>query len=122
VTDLSSLCRACGLCCDGSLFQFVRLDAADAARARAARLPVIRRDDGADALSQRCAALTGRDCSIYADRPSPCASYECLLVAALRDGEVSADEALAIVVEAHSTRATEFLLRHFLGRTASAGR
>lgn len=83
---------------------------------------MIRRADGVEALSQRCAALAGRDCSIYPERPAPCASYECLLVAALRDGEVTANEALAVVAEAQSGMAPEFLRRHFLGRTAVAGR
>lgn len=117
-----SLCRACGLCCDGTLFTVVRLRPGEAGALRARGLPVVTGADGADVLRQPCAALDGCDCRIYEARPSPCAAFECNLLHALRDGEVSLDEAVAIVDEARTLaragdpRAHELLPRHFLGR------
>src|SRR5207237_10236366 len=116
--DASALCRSCGLCCDGTLFTFVRLDAADASRARASKLVVVTGDAGAESLRQPCAALSGRECSVYAARPSACSRYECLLLAALRSGETSLAEASAIVAETHRLAASgsdagEGTRRHF---------
>ena len=115
------------MCCDGSLFTFVRLDAAEARGARSRGLTIVRREDGSDALPQRCSALSGRDCSVYDARPAPCAHYECLLLSALRDGELSMSDAEAVVIEAHELAAagapvTEYLRRHFLGRSGIASR
>lgn len=105
----------------------MRLDAAEATRARSSKLTVLRRDDGSDALPQRCSALDGRDCSVYESRPAPCVRYECLLLSALRDGELSPSEAEHVVLEAHELVAagapvTEYLRRHFLGRNGIPSR
>ena len=103
------------MCCDGTLFTVVRLVADEPARMRALALPVID-----DAMPQRCAALAGRDCTIYEDRPAQCAAFECLLAIAHRAGEVSLEEAQAVVRDTRAAGATpELLRRHFLGRTFS---
>lgn len=94
--SLSELCRRCGLCCDGTLFARVPVEEAAAARLRG-RLPVI-----GDALAQPCAALVGRACTVYDERPARCREFRCLLYAALADGEVDLAEAGAIVDEAHA--------------------
>ena len=99
---LATLCQQCGLCCDGSLFTQVPLDAADAGAVRRRGLAVIARPDGAPALRQPCAALAGRRCTIYEERPASCRSYRCMLYAALAEGEVALAEALATVARAHA--------------------
>lgn len=113
--DASALCRSCGLCCDGTLFTFVRLDANEATRARTNALPIVTRDGG-DALPQPCAALDGCDCRVYESRPAPCARYDCMLLVALKGGETSLGEARRIVDEARRTREPAFVDRHFRGR------
>jgi uncharacterized protein len=125
--DLSALCRSCGLCCDGTLFTFVRLDAAEARQARSNGLTIVHRDDGSDALPQPCSALRGRDCSAYESRPGPCLRYECSLLDALRGGETSLEEAQVVVTEAHRLVAEKapirgYVERHFLGRFVSPTR
>ena len=113
-TGAETLCRACGLCCDGTLFTFVRLDAGESSRARSRGLAVITREDGTDSLRQPCNALEGRDCRIYADRPGPCATFECMLLIALRAGETTLAEALPIVAEARNARSRSLLETHFI--------
>ena len=77
-------------------------------------------------LPQRCAALDGRRCTAYAQRPEGCRRYHCHLFSALSEGEVSLEEALAVVDGAQALLATagsertpeveKYLDRHFRGR------
>ncbi len=96
----STLCLACGLCCDGNLFTQVPLRGDEIDRVRR-RLPILERAQGA-ALQQRCAALDGCRCEIYDERPAACRGYRCMLLTALGEGEVSLAEALGIVGQAHA--------------------
>ncbi len=98
---LSDLCRACGLCCDGSLFNHVKLDPGDAERLATLGVATAQTRDGAQRLSQCCAALKGKDCGIYASRPGACGRYVCSLGEALERGDVRPPYAHAIVDEAH---------------------
>jgi len=97
----STLCLACGLCCDGTLFTQVPLRSDELGRVRRRGLPILERPQGA-ALQQRCAALAGCRCEIYDDRPAACRSYRCMLLTALGEGEVSLAEALVVVGQAHA--------------------
>jgi len=104
MSSVGTLCLACGLCCDGTLFGRVRVDAAEAAHARRHGLVVLDQDDGSR-LVQPCAALEGTCCRIYADRPDTCRRYHCDLAAALAGDELDLDEALVLVRETHALRA-----------------
>ena len=92
----STLCRRCGLCCDGNLFTAVPLADDEVAAARRGGLVVIGQD-GASRLRQRCAALTDGGCGVYDERPRRCRSYRCMLLVAVTEDEVGLAEALAIV-------------------------
>lgn len=86
--ELASLCRACGMCCDGSLFGAVDLarGEADVARRRGLRLLA-----SETAFEQPCAALVphgpaapaptsgARECSMYDERPRSCRRFTCRL-------------------------------------------
>jgi hypothetical protein len=55
--------------------------------------------------------LDGRCCTVYAERPEACRRYRCYLLTALSEGEVTLEEALAVVDEAHTRiRAVEAIL------------
>jgi len=99
---MSTLCLACGMCCDGNLFTQVPLAADEAARLRGRGLVVIQREDGSPALRQRCAALEGRCCTVYDERPGRCRRHVCMLHAALAADEVGLAEALEIVAQAQT--------------------
>ena len=124
--SLSTLCLHCGMCCDGTLFTHVPLRPTEAGPLKALGLPVTEREDGTPILPQRCAALEGRTCTAYAQRPEGCRRYHCNLFSALSEGEVSLEEALATVDGAHALRAAangerspeleDYLDRHFRGR------
>jgi Fe-S-cluster containining protein len=114
----SVLCRACGFCCDGTLFQWVRVER-EAAVAWQCLSPH-QRDDGSWGVRMPCAALGSDGCRVYPDRPSECRRYECLLYRALSEGELALGAALAIVAEARRRRGREgeaaYLRFHFVGQ------
>jgi Fe-S-cluster containining protein len=117
--DVSSLCRVCALCCDGSLFTRVPLGPTEVVPEAA--LGVVTNATGARHVPQRCQAVEGFDCREYAQRPLACRRYECLLVGAMRGGEVSLSEAVGVVKRAQAlprgAEREEFLTFHFGRRT-----
>ncbi len=95
------LCTRCALCCDGTLFADVELTG----RAEAALLEVMGlevEDESSDAglLSQPCAALQGRRCGIYAQRPKCCRVFRCQLLQDAEQGALTVAEALAHIADA----------------------
>ena len=103
-SGVSQLCLACGMCCDGTLFGFVALRSGEDAVLKASGLDPKPRKDGRWSLPQPCAALRGTACSAYATRPAGCRDFNCGLVQALNEGEVTLEEALAVVERAHALR------------------
>lgn len=130
MSALSTLCLHCGLCCDGTLFNHVPLRRTEVEALERLGLTVKERaEDGVPILLQPCAALKERCCTVYADRPKACRRYQCYLLTALAEGEVSLEEARAVVDEALARRASgdresteRFLDQHFRGRHQRPGR
>jgi len=84
--ELAALCRACAMCCDGSLFGRTTLRPEEVGTARRTGLRVLPSEAG---FEQPCAALqrddpprgAGRTCAIYAERPRACRTFVCRLYA-----------------------------------------
>ncbi len=97
------LCLACGLCCDGTLFDLVKLEASDdAAKVKRLGLPVkISRGKVPIArFPQPCAALCAdRTCRVYADRPWQCRVFECKVLKNAKAGRVTLAAALRQVTQ-----------------------
>jgi hypothetical protein len=78
--ELATLCRSCGMCCDGSLFGRVPLEPDEVQGARKNHLPVLASGQG---FEQPCPALAGAEgesgCSVYAERPRACRRFVCRL-------------------------------------------
>jgi len=93
-----SLCLECGLCCDGTMFQVVPLEAGEAeAVAACGTLGV---HEGRTVIRQRCGAL-GVDlkCGVYSVRPVTCRKFECAALVGLQRGELSETEAREVIGE-----------------------
>jgi Fe-S-cluster containining protein len=104
VNQAGQLCVACGLCCDGTLFDLVKLEAGDdASKLKALGLPV-KVSRGAVPITrfpQPCAALCkDRTCRIYADRPWQCRVFECGVFKDAKAGRITWDAALRLVKQA----------------------
>jgi Fe-S-cluster containining protein len=94
---VSQLCPSCGLCCNGVLFADVELRAGDDA-GRLAELGMSLGMKGSKlAFAQPCACFDGKLCTIYADRPKRCRTFECGLLKRVQDGELDADAALKTI-------------------------
>lgn len=98
---LSNLCLECGLCCDGSLFQFVAVPPWEAPRLQQLGLPLQPRRDRLT-MPLPCGRLEGRCCSIYEARPSGCRAFVCALGKRLEAGALSEAEALEVVRQAQA--------------------
>jgi hypothetical protein len=103
------------MCCDGTLFDLVKLEGDDDARKlKALGLPVkaARGRVPVERFPQPCAAL-GRDCRcrVYADRPWQCRVFECGVLKELQAGRIPLATALRRVKRARgrAERARELL-------------
>jgi uncharacterized protein len=100
------LCLSCGLCCDGTLFDLVKLEATDDARkVKALGLPVTvsRGKVPVARFPQPCAALCAdRTCRLYADRPWQCRVFECGVFKDAKAGRISWAVALRLVKQARA--------------------
>ncbi len=76
VETLSALCRSCGSCCDGSLFELVVPSEGDLFEVR-----------------QPCEFLAELSCQRYLERPRSCRKFACGVLASYADGNISAEEA-----------------------------
>lgn len=95
-----SLCLSCGLCCDGTLFSNVPLEAGEAARLKG-RVSLVR---GGGTMKQPCRALEGVSCRVYEERPQTCRKFRCLALQQLEAGEVSEGDAQAFIAEVFARR------------------
>lgn len=98
------LCGACGLCCDGTLFDLVKLEPGDdAAKLKALGLPVAvsRGKTPIARFPQPCAGLCADlTCRIYADRPRQCRVFECGVLKDAKAGRIEFAAALRLVKQA----------------------
>ncbi len=98
------LCLACGLCCDGTLFDNVRLGPGDdAKKLKELGLPVSvsRSRTPVTHFRQPCAALcANRTCRLYADRPVQCRTFECGVFKGAQAGRIKHPAALRLVKQA----------------------
>ena len=96
--EATTLCKACGLCCTGHLFSWVRLKAVELTPLQKLGLKVIRSDPRQRGFTQPCPMWNGV-CTIYDSPhyPRGCDSYRCKLLRELLDESVSLPKALKVV-------------------------
>lgn len=88
------------MCCNGSLFADVRLQAGDDARRLAELgLPLVRRG-AVRRFGQPCSQLAGGYCKIYENRPQHCRLFDCALLKAVKSGEIQLAAGLRIARQA----------------------
>jgi Fe-S-cluster containining protein len=93
----SRLCRSCGLCCNGTIFDYVPVTDEESERL-VRRLPM-QPDDGERGrhFELGCPALGKRGCGVYADRPISCSSFRCKLLRKVESGETTGADALELI-------------------------
>ncbi|WP_395745037.1 YkgJ family cysteine cluster protein [Prosthecobacter sp.] len=109
----SRLCAACGMCCDGTMFQIVRMQPGEVP-AELGRLGLkIRCRDGEYHMEQPCSALVEKRCTVYDRRPVRCRLFNCQQLHRLENGETTAPDAMTMIVE---TRAMVEQVKHLIGQ------
>ena len=121
VNPAEQLCLACGMCCDGTLFDGVQLEVGDDARKlKALGLPVSvsRGKTPIARFPQPCAALcTDGTCRVYADRPSQCRIFECGVLKEAQADRITFAAALQSVKKTRRLAGQVRRLLHQLGDT-----
>ena len=97
----ANLCLECGLCCNGVIFADVELQPIEFNCLKfKVQIPATRRKNGQPAvakLPQPCAAFDGCRCRIYAERPTYCRQFECLLLKNVQAGRLERAAASQII-------------------------
>jgi Fe-S-cluster containining protein len=101
---VGGICVGCGLCCDGTIHPHVALERDDPFELLASAGITFFVKDITKSFRQPCPAYGAGCCSIYQDRPSVCREYRCLLLRRHKAGEVSADEASALIARTTELR------------------
>ncbi|MDB4533600.1 YkgJ family cysteine cluster protein [Vicingaceae bacterium] len=91
MNDSTNLCLACGLCCDGTLIGFVRLDHDE--------MPALKKimeieDEGGEGFFLHPCDKYCEGCTIYSERPKQCASFNCGLLKSVEQKELKFDTAI----------------------------
>jgi Fe-S-cluster containining protein len=98
--DATLLCNACGLCCNGALFDYVPVEESESERLKALGFAVRVGPEGGLRFDHPCQQYCGDHCGIYALRPASCRSFRCELLKKLDSKNVSLAEAMKRVAEA----------------------
>lgn len=110
----SSLCNACGLCCNGVLFHTVRLQSSDSRQELKSLGMLIEHKKKYDFFHQPCSSYKDGCCSIYKLRPERCRVFECQQLKKLAAGETTEAGVLETITKAHSkVKNVQELLQHF---------
>jgi Fe-S-cluster containining protein len=109
------------MCCDGTIFHYVRLQPRDSAKALTALGIKLKRKRKHDHILQPCPAHRGCQCSIYTDRPERCRLFECKQLQKVAAGEITEAEAAVKIREALERVGRLVSLFRLAGETNSKG-
>ena len=95
----SDLCLSCGMCCNGTIFEYA--DLKESEHETVVRLGISSRSDLArdpSTFPLPCSRLDGARCTCYGDgRPSVCGDFSCDLLLSLADGTTEFADAKKLV-------------------------
>ena len=83
----SELCVACGLCCQGLLHHFVKVEAGEGPLLRRLGLD-IKEHEKHRVFELPCHDLGAEGCRVYSERPATCRSYLCRLLHDVLEGDL----------------------------------
>ncbi len=99
---LTEICKACGMCCDGTLYLYVTLTDDEVSQLAKYEALVLSTKHEQPTFAEPCVLHEAAGCSAYEDRPDACRRYLCTLLCDVERDELTVDEALLIVEEARA--------------------
>ncbi len=96
----SRLCTSCGMCCNGVLFEIVKLQPEDSIWDLEKLGMKVNRKKTEPYFKQPCRFLDDCTCTIYTQRPTRCRHFECIQLKKLALGEITEADAQAKIDEA----------------------
>ncbi len=91
------LCTHCGLCCNGVLFDLVRLQPQDSVQELTRLGMKLRRKKTQPWFPQPCQFLQSCACTIYEHRPTRCRLFECQQLKKLQAGQITEQDAVQMI-------------------------
>ena len=104
MTVLQNICIDCGMCCDGTMFRYAGIQEGDQLEPLKAAGAVFVKREADTAFLLPCPAFRGGCCSIHGTRPAICGAYRCRLLRRYEAGEVSFEEAQALIIRTMDQR------------------
>ena len=87
------------MCCDGTMFQIVRMQPGEVPSELGKLGLKIRCRDGEYYMEQPCSALVEKRCTVYEKRPVRCRLFNCQQLGRVECGESTESEAMALIIE-----------------------
>jgi hypothetical protein len=119
----STLCLACGLCCDGVLHAQTVVKLHEIERMRTLGLTVEALRDGLG-FRQPCSPYRGQRCSVYPNHPPTCQTYQCDLIKKHLAGTITYEQGTQIVQRTRDwaafDAAMEMLIKHMVNAIDTA--
>ena len=102
------LCGNCGMCCDGTLFPFFRINPEESHLFPSDKTHVIN-------IAQRCMHFDGcNGCKIYSKRPETCSSYKCPVLNLYESGSITFEEAETYISVVKENPTSDINKTHFI--------
>ncbi|MXO70793.1 YkgJ family cysteine cluster protein [Alteraurantiacibacter buctensis] len=98
----TNICVACGICCDGHLFDHARMYPGEQPLCASLGMGTEERDDGEGRFLLPCPRHGAEGCTVYDRRPTTCRTFRCRLLKDHEAGAISGDEALAVIGKVHA--------------------
>lgn len=98
-----SICKSCGICCDGTIFSDLKIDQTGPSPAWPKQVADLVSDD--KRLPIPCPAFQKQQCTIYSTRPKICQKYQCYLLKNYVTGNISYEAALTHIQDARMYQA-----------------
>lgn len=97
--EASMLCQSCGMCCDGTLFSFSKIDPDEIEKVKSLGFNIKKTNKNSLVFAFPCHHLEDSKCTIYDDRPAKCSAYFCRLTKQVIRGDKTFEAALENVKE-----------------------
>ena len=97
---LIDLCENCGLCCNGTLFNYVTLLDDDLPALKKYPQIKLKQRNEQWTFDEPCVMHTGTHCSIYSERPDTCSRYVCNVLRSVAKEELTELDAVLVIKEA----------------------